>query len=157
MSVTLKYGTLSRDFEEVGIKGFDDPDEVKFLMFQNKVLPDGSIFQRIPAYKRIVTLDLGVLQEKRDRVWIHSFLASGTKVISYLGIELPVDLEDAETYANEFWDNCETLRYYVLRLCQKIPSSSIPVEFGTQAQLYTADDPPQPVYDSDGKPVYVWT
>jgi hypothetical protein len=157
MSVTLKYGSLTKDFEEIGLKGFDDPDEVKFLMFQNKVLPDGSIYQSIPAFKRVMTLDLGVIQSKPDRAWIHNFLMSDTKVISYLGIEIGVDLEEPEGFANEFWDGCETLRYYVIRLCQKLPSVSIPVEFGTQAQLYTADDPPQPVYDSDGRPVYVWT
>jgi hypothetical protein len=157
MGVTLKYGSSSKDFEEIALKGFDDPDEIKFLLFRNKIMPDGSVYQSIPAFKRVMTLDLGVIQSKPDRVWIHNFLMSDTKVISYLGIELPVDLEDPETFANEFWDGCETLRYYVIRLCQKLPSVSIPVEFGTQAQLYTNDDPPQPVYDSDGRPVYVWT
>jgi hypothetical protein len=154
MSVTLKYGSLTKDFSEVGIRGFDDCDEIKFLMFQNRILPDGSIYQRIPAYKRVITLDLGIPLLKADRVWLHNFMLSGSKTLTYLGIELSVDLEDISGYADEFWDGCETMRYYVLRLEEKLPSVTIPVEFGTQTALYTSDG--EPVYDSDGRQVFVW-
>jgi hypothetical protein len=155
MSVTLKYGSLTKDFSEIGIRGFDDVDEVKFLMFQNQVLPDGSIYQRIPAYKRVVTLDLGVVLSKRDRVWLHNFMISGTKVISYLGIEMPVDLEDISGHADEFWDGCETMRYYVLRLEQKLPSVTVPVEFGTY--VVKTDPDGNVVTDPEGRPQYVWS
>jgi hypothetical protein len=154
MSVTLKYGSSTRTFDEVGLRGFDDPDEVRFLMFQNRVLPDGSIYQRIPAYKRVITLDLGIPLLKADRVWLHNFMLSGSKSIVYLGIELSVDLEDVSGYQDEWIDGCEIARYYVLRLEEKLPSVTIPVEFGTQTALYTSDG--EPVYDSDGRQVFVW-
>jgi hypothetical protein len=155
MSVTLKYGSSTRTFDEVGLRGFDDPDEVRFLMFQNRVLPDGSIYQRIPAFKRIITLDLGVVADKRLRVWLNNFILSGTKVISYLGIEMSVDLEDPRTFANEFWDGCETLRYYVLRLEEKLPSVGIPVEFGTY--VVKTDPDGNVATDPEGRPQYVWS
>ncbi len=122
-TITLTHGIVpqSKTLSVLRVKGFDDADEVEYHnVFQN-TSDDGTIYEYADGYRRIITVDFGVIQNKIDRIFLHDFVrARNTKKISY-GNEsnLAVVLHDMEGFSNEWIDDVEVAKNYVLRLKEK--------------------------------------
>lgn len=130
MGVTLKYGSESQSFDEVSIRGLDDVDSVKFFVVADEVLIDGSLHQEVLAFRRVITLDLGVILNKTDRVWLRGCFLSDDKHVVTTGEDVPVILSDAGTFDNEWIDNCELARYYVITCEEKNARDYVPSSWG---------------------------
>jgi hypothetical protein len=151
--VTLKYGATEKEFTALSVRGLDDVDEVRFFVAENCELPDGSLFQRIPAFRRVITIDLGVLLVKSDRVWLSDFMDSSDKHIIYGTEDVPVVLEDPEGYENEWPDGLEAARYYVLKLEEMNARATVPDMWYTYT--YKTDPEGRIVTDPEGRPQLV--
>ena len=130
-TITLKYfvpvsggpggNEYARSFPLLAMRGVDDPDEFRILG-QQYVDPAGEISEQIIGFKRIMTLDFGVVQSFDDRKFLHAFLSSEPRRIAYslgVGEEWYVELYEPEQFSNEWLDDSMFARRFVLRLIDK--------------------------------------
>lgn len=131
MNITLKYfvpasgGSGSNEYERsfplLAMRGVDDPDEFR-IVGQQYVDPAGAISEQIIGFKRIMTLDFGVVQSFDDRKFLHAFLTSETRRVAYdlgAGEEWYVELYEPERFSNEWLEDSIFGKRFVLRLIDK--------------------------------------
>lgn len=162
MIITLKYfsgGTeYERSFPLLAFRGVDDPDEFR-IVGQQYVDPAGAITEQIIGFRRIMTLDFGVVQSFDDRIFLQRFLTSETRRIAYdlgAGEEWYVELYPAnvpaeggsnggyeqERFSNEWLDGSIFGRRFVLKLVDKSVLQIFPVgagygyDYGGQTEGY---------------------
>lgn len=135
-TLTLKYfsgGTeYTRSFNLLAMRGVDDPDEFR-IVGQQYVDPSGQITERLIGFKRIMTLDFGVVQSFSDRKFLQEFLSSETRRIAYTlgaGEEWYVQLYEPERFANEWLDGMMFGRRFILKLIDKGVLQIFPVGTG---------------------------
>ena len=135
-TITLKYfvpasggsggNEYVRSFPLLAMRGVDDPDEFR-IVGQQYVDPAGEISEQIIGFKRIMTLDFGVVSANldggfEDRKFLHAFLISEVRRIAYnlgAGEEWHVELYEPEQFSNEWLDDSMFARRFVLRLIDK--------------------------------------
>ena len=112
-AVTVKYknsGTVySQAFGALSVRGFDNPDKVSFFppILYDKI--DGSKETAFKGFRRIITVDLGVVSSRDNRKLVQSFLDSNDKFILFKGEETEIRqarvvFENGE-YENDWkWD-----------------------------------------------------
>lgn len=103
----------------LAVKGVDAPDEWEFLPNAPRMLLDGSLDENILGYRRIVTIDTGVVTDAVQRARIFAFLRNPGRSMTYAGSTMTVTLEGAESYAAEWLHGAETGRRYILRLKER--------------------------------------
>jgi hypothetical protein len=88
-NIILTYGSSpsSKRFNRVlHIKGIDGPDNVVLV---NPILnrsDDGTEYEYAEGFKRRITVNLGVVQDRADQLWLWNFFwAMNTKKITYCG------------------------------------------------------------------------
>lgn len=125
MTITLKYLSggieYERSFSLLALRGVDDPDEFR-MVGQQYVDPAGEITEQMIGFKRIMTLDFGVVQSVEDRIFLQRFLTSETRRIAYdlgAGEEWYVELYEPERFSNEWLDGSIFGRRFVLKLIDK--------------------------------------
>jgi hypothetical protein len=155
MGVTLTYSGGSQEFPELFVKGFDDPDEVEFFVGQNVELIDGTLYQTILGFRRIVTLGLLPVDLKVDRRFLAQFLFDSAKVLTFNGDSISVVLKDPSGYSTEWLDGLDVGRYFEMQFREKVLQGVIPVEWTYDGYEDFYDSDGLPVYDSDGLPVQV--
>ena len=78
-SLTFAYHTDAnyyRTFSILRLRGLEYPDECEFVPGLQFVAPDGTIIESIVGFRRIITVDIGVLNESADRAFVLNFLAN---------------------------------------------------------------------------------
>jgi hypothetical protein len=155
MGVTLTYSGGSQEFSELFVKGFDNPDEIEFFVGQNSELADGTLYQTIAGFRRVITLGLLPVNLKADRRFLAQFLFDSAKVLTFNGDSVSVVLKDPTGYSTEWLDGLEVGRYFEMQFREKTLQGVIPVEwtYDGYEDFYDADG--LPVYDSDGQQVRV--
>lgn len=120
-SLTLKYTSgltvFSRDFNLVGTRGFSSPWICKILVKSYKHL-DGLISSKVLGFKRRIQLDFGVLTNSADIDFLLLFFTGTNRRLVKDNIVSRVDLENYEEYSNEWLDNCELGRQFVVDLIE---------------------------------------
>ena len=115
MTVTFRYDEETRDYDAISIRGFDDPDEFRIVMVQHQYI-DGSITEQIQGFVRKATVDLGVLQDRDDKIFLSNFILSEGRVITYGTINISVVLSDPQRFLNEWVNETVVGQRYVFRL-----------------------------------------
>lgn len=141
-TITLKYfvpasggsggNEYVRSFPLLALRGVDDPDEIR-IVGQQYSDPAGVLSEQIIGFKRIMTLDFGVVQSFDDRKFLHAFLSSEPRRIAYslgVGEEWYVELYEPEQFSNEWLDGFSLGRRFVLRLIDKGVLQVFPVGQG---------------------------
>jgi hypothetical protein len=84
VQITLQYtasgSEFTRIYEVAYLKGFDDPDEFQIFGVQNRYL-NGSIDEQILGFRRVITVDFGVLQDYTDKEFLSRFIANPDREI----------------------------------------------------------------------------
>jgi hypothetical protein len=159
MGVTLTYSGGSQVFNELFVKGFDNPDEVEFFIGDNEELADGTLYQRVVGFRRVITVGLLPQDLKTDRWFLAQFLFGSAKQITYYDETIDVTLKNPEGYSTEWLDDAEDQRYFQMEFREKavmgIGGTIWPPTWTWDGYEELIDADGLPVYDSDGKPVYV--
>jgi len=113
--VVLQYGATARSYAALSLRGFDEPDEVR-LIGRPHEYPDGSLDEQLRGFKRVITIDFGVLQNLADRIFILKFLNGAKRQVRTATQVAFVALEDPGRYANEWIDNLQHGKRFILRL-----------------------------------------
>ena len=129
-SVTLKYdgGGETKTFSVMGVRGLDDVDDLKFWpRIQNELL-DGTMNEIVTKFRRIITIDFGVIETKADRVWLVLFMLAPDKVIvcASPSEDVPVVLADVEGMQNEWIDGLDFARSFTLSFQEIAVNSTAP-------------------------------
>ena len=129
-SVTLKYdgGGETKAFSVMGVRGLDDVDDLKFWpRIQNELL-DGTMNEIVTKFRRIITIDFGVIETKADRVWLVLFMLAPDKVIvcASPSEDVPVVLADVEGMQNEWIDGLDFARSFTLSFQEIAVNSTAP-------------------------------
>jgi hypothetical protein len=117
-SVTLKYngGTTTKAYSVLGVRGLDDVDDLEFWPKIQHERLDGSMSENVKAFRRIITIDFGVILVKADRVWLVSFLIAPDKIVTCASPaeDVPVVLGNVDGMANEWIEGLEFARAFTL-------------------------------------------
>lgn len=127
-TITLKYVDTSnvahsQTFNALSVRGFDDPDKVQLVPPYQPEKLDGSLQSYIKGFRRVITVDLGIVASSVDRRTIQSFLWANTKSLVYRGSqiyseEVFVNLQDVSGFRNEWMWDFEGARYFVLEIVE---------------------------------------
>lgn len=87
--VILTYGSspTSKKFSRVlHVKGIDGPDSVIVINPLINRSDDGTDYEYAEGFKRKIEINLGVIQDRADQLWLWNFFwAKNTKKVSYCG------------------------------------------------------------------------
>lgn len=128
-TITLTYGAVGSEqhehFDVLSLRGVDGDEIERHLGFQN-VAADGTIYENIDSFRRIITVDFGVVTEDSKRVFLSAFAKSfGTKVLTYGSEDIPVVVEEPSRFSNVWNDNIQYAKHYTMRLKEKSSQTSI--------------------------------
>ncbi len=127
-TVELRYasggGTAAATLPVLAVRGYDEPDEWELYPPVQRTLLDGTIDEKITGFRRIITIDFGVLGEPAQRAALFAFLRAPARSICYHGAETAVAIDGLDTYANEWIDGIGVARRYRVRLKEKQIRSS---------------------------------
>jgi hypothetical protein len=122
-TVTLGYTTSTGSFEVemnvLSVRGFDAPDEWELFPPLQRCLLNGSIDEKITGYRRVITIDFGVIADSTKQAQLFAFIRNSARTVTYHGTELSVAISGIETYANEWIDGTKIARRYVLKCKEK--------------------------------------
>lgn len=116
----------------LAIRGSDDFDQLGTWPASFEVGMDGSSYDAATSFFRMVTIDLGVVQTKSDRVFLFKWQTKGlnkkhfNRYYVYSSETVAVTLPDIGELGNEWLDNIELGRDYVFNVRQQTPQSTIP-------------------------------
>lgn len=137
-TVTLRYvksgTTYSQAFNVLSVRGYDDADSIQLVPPYQAELVDGSARSYFKGFRRVITIDFGVVASSVDRRTLLEFWQSNTRSIVYLGNqvlaeEVYVSPEDVSGYENEWLWNTLLARRYILRVLENQIHTSFPVIF----------------------------
>lgn len=120
-TVTFKYfsGVLySRSFYVLSIRGFDNPDEWQLEPQIQIYLSDFSLQSYFRGFRRIVTINCGVIQAHADRLFLEQFLQSNARSIVYGGIEQTFSLDNPTHYSVQWLNEFQYARSFEIRLIE---------------------------------------
>ena len=129
-AITLRYGGSSQAFTVQGLTGFDDVDEIGFVVGMDGKGLDGTHPQSILAFQRIVTIDFGVILDKTLRTWLAAFALSNDQHVIYATEDMPVVLETPNAIADIFVDGFQNARQYIWKFIEAIPRRGLPISWG---------------------------
>jgi hypothetical protein len=110
-------------YSTLGVRGFDDIDELSFWPALSKTLLDGSQSQTNLKAARIITVDFGVIQTKADRVWLMKFFMAPVKelICASPSETVEVVMESADGVSNEWLEGLSMARAFTIRFKEKVP------------------------------------
>ena len=114
-TLTFAYGTETRQFNPLLIRGFDHPDECIIVGIQHELL-NGSFSEQIRGFLRVLTIDLGVLNDRDDRNFLLDWAETETRQIRWGDDVVFATLEDPERLASEWFENLSFARNYTIRV-----------------------------------------
>lgn len=120
LAYTNKSGTsYSKAYASVRtVRGLDRADEWENYGLQQKSL-DGDVTETFLGFRRIFTVDLGVISDADERAFIAHFLIAPTKSITYSNATYNVVLVDPSKFANEWMESTHLGRRFILHLAEQ--------------------------------------
>lgn len=110
---------VGNDYSVLGIKGVTEPESIVYWPPITDMLLDGSSYEKIIGYKRLVTVQFGVVSTKSDRVFISTFCRNATKRIFYSNDEVEVVLQSAAGIEADWLDGVDFAKAFTLRFIEK--------------------------------------
>jgi hypothetical protein len=121
----IEYSTFAN---ALSVYGADEPDAIEtYPNLMEKVL-DGSYYRQPPkVFNRMISVDLGVVSTKAQRVFLANFAWQATySSIIYATEEIEVVIPDLAQFSNTRLDECEYGRSYFIELIEKTGRSTNP-------------------------------
>ena len=128
-TVTLKYssGSLSAVLPFILLRGLDDGDEIQGHNAFMSTSDDGTLYPNVDAFRRVITLDLGVVPVQANRDFVFAWATSKDATIASGAIaDLGVVLEDVTKFMNTWLNNVKIGKSYPIRLLEKTAWTSKP-------------------------------
>ena len=113
--VVLQHDATARSFAVLSLRGFDEPDEIRLVGVQHGYR-NGILEEQLRGFKRVMTVDFGVLTNQLDWLFVLNFLKSANRQIRTASQLAHVALEDPERFANVWIDDVQHGRRCILRL-----------------------------------------
>lgn len=132
-TTTLKYYDSlnvlhTQAFDVLSVRGFDDPDRVRFVppILYDKI--DGSKETAFRGFQRIITIELKALNSLED--FIRAFMQAEDRAVSYRGqyvsaLSSYVVFESAE-YENEWLNDFQYTKKYVIEVVDATVRTTFP-------------------------------
>lgn len=117
---------IAKVFSPMAVKGFDDVDHVRLWPPIQQELLDGSLRQTISSFAREIMVDLGVVPNKTDRVWLINYVLSNSMKLIYANEELAVVLTNPREFYGIWLFDYEGTRGYVLELSEQAMRTTAP-------------------------------
>src|SRR5574343_717216 len=134
-SITLNYvdstgSAYTQTFSAYAVKGFDALDDIElFPNLQHSYL-DGSFEDQNKGFRRLFTIDLGVLRTQTDRKYVLDFLRPNSKTVTYSHdsiTETALDVvNNFENIQSEWIDGVEVGRRTIIYLKERYLRTSYP-------------------------------
>ena len=122
----LDSGTArSKDIDVLSLRGWSDPDEFENFGVQHSFL-NGGVQETLIGFRRIVTIDFGVIQDEATRIYLLYWMLASNKSITYSSDTAHFALLDFGRYANEWLESCELGRQFVLTLAETDIRTTMP-------------------------------
>jgi hypothetical protein len=128
INIDALTAVTAKEYSTLGVRGFDDVDSLRFFPRLQSELLDGAMSEEENFFGRNVTVDLGVISTKADRVWLVLYLMSATKKLlcQYPGEELSVVFGTPEGMENEWLEGLEFARSFTLEFKEVAVNSTAP-------------------------------
>jgi hypothetical protein len=108
----------TQSFAMLSVKGCDDPDRVELVPPIRYDMRDGYAETAFKGFRRVITMELNVLSAYED--YIRAFLQAQSKSVTWQGRNIVSEqvqvVWEGETYENEWIDNYEGSKKYILEL-----------------------------------------
>jgi hypothetical protein len=116
----IEIATTSKTFNELHIAGFDNPEnEEGFPQSEVEQLLDGSHYKTpTVATTRNISIDLGVLQDSADQLFLREFAFASTQQVTYDNETLDV-ISTVNSFPVDRVNNTITSKHYSLELKEK--------------------------------------
>ncbi|HEY4611502.1 MAG TPA: hypothetical protein VII11_00795 [Bacteroidota bacterium] len=136
-TVTLKFnhpvsGATSTTIAVNAVRAVSEPDEFElFPGIQHHYL-DGVVEEQTKGFRRVITVDFGVIQNPAQRMYLLYFLLDSARAIDYDDgagneeLDIAVALDNPSGYANEWLDDVQFGKRYVLRLRERSVRQQFP-------------------------------
>jgi hypothetical protein len=118
-TITLKYGANQQDYRVKSVKGLDSPDEIELWPAIQDELLDGILDDDILGYRRIVTIEFGVIDDAALKAFIVNFMISPQKILIYNAEEVQVSMYDPKGYTYEWRENIKFASALTLRFKER--------------------------------------
>jgi len=119
-------GTSStKNIDVLSLRGWTNPDEFENFGVQQSYL-NGTIQERFIGFRRIVTIDFGVINDRDERIHLLYWLLAPNKSITYGSDTAHFALLDFGRYANEWLESCELGRQFILSLAETDIRTTMP-------------------------------
>ena len=140
-SITLKYDTSSRTFSKaLSVKGFLPTDGMQFAEFSEYERLDGSLARRLLGFYRIFRINLGIITDPDELLFLGRYLTSNNQYIgsfTYAGTlggsvtETDVGVVDNHADFTSAWEGgVEVGRQIFLELKEKSYRTDWPTNLG---------------------------
>ena len=118
-TITLKYGANQQDYRVKSVKGLDSPDEIELWPAIQDELLDGILDDDILGYRRIVTIEFGVIDDDALKAFIVNFMISSQKILIYNAEEVQVSMYDPKGYTYEWREDIKFASALTLRFKER--------------------------------------
>jgi len=136
------------------VRGFDDVDDFELVNPVNQVGLEGTLIQSCIGFRRIITVDLGVVFDKTSRVFLTTWMLAADRQLEYASETLAVTPRDPTGFSSVIKES-KYFRRYRFEVMDKVPLTTIPAAWEYTGAWYDADS--LPIFGSDGVPIYVRT
>jgi len=111
------------------VKGFDEPDEVEFFPPDAQFdYLDGGVEDKLVAFRRRITAELGVIQTSATRKAVLAWMLDNDRMLNYLTeAYITVALGDPSSFKNEWLNNMQYGRSFTISCRETSVRTSFPV------------------------------
>lgn len=116
-------------------RGWSYADEYENYGVQQTYL-SGTMQEKFIGFRRIVTIDFGVIHDETTRVYLLYWMLASNKSITYGSDSARFALLDFNKYANEWLESCELGRHFVLSLAEADIRTTMPASIAEGEVAY---------------------
>jgi hypothetical protein len=115
------------------VMGIDEPDRVQIVNPVMQQSDDGTSYRYADAFKRLITINLGVVEDKIARVFLWNFFTgTNNKKLDYsTETDLMVEFQDVNEFLMNWRDQSVLMKEVVLNLVERTARTSNPTIFGS--------------------------
>jgi hypothetical protein len=111
----------------ISVRGIDDFDDVQYINPVQNQSDNGTLYDLKDGFRRVITIDFGVVLTKSDRIFINDFLYNSTyRAITHGSETIQVVPADGAGHSNVWLNNTHLGRSYTLRLLEKTALTASP-------------------------------
>ena len=120
---------LTKTFNPLSVKGVDDAESAVMNLSVSQSDLVGNRLESSRSFNRRIQIDLGVVSEKIDRIFLWVWLMSETKQITYAGETITVVLSDNSEYDAEWKNGVSFARAYSFEVIEKTARRTLPISW----------------------------